>query len=64
MKKPIIVSGNFADASNIFISLNKMKKNQTILTTEASVQQVLARAINPKIIKIERNGPDCKLFKM
>jgi hypothetical protein len=39
-------------------------KNQTILTTEASVKQVLARAINPKIMKNDRNGPVCKLFKI
>lgn len=64
MKKPIIVSGNFAEAPKNFISLKKKtKENQTILTTEASVQQILARAINPKIMKIDRSGSVCKLFK-
>ena len=62
MKKLIFAFGNFADASINFISLNKMKKNQIILTTVAAVQQILARAMNPKIMKIHRNGPFCTLF--
>jgi len=64
LKKLIIVFDNFADASINFISLNKMKKNKIILTTESAVQQILARAINPKIMKIRRNRPVCTLLKM
>jgi len=51
MKKLVIAFGNFADASINFISLNKMKKNQILLTTESAVRQILARAINPQIME-------------
>jgi hypothetical protein len=63
MKKLKISFRNFADASENFISLNKMKKNQIILTTEASVRQILVRTFNPKIMKVDRKGPVCTLFK-
>jgi len=63
MKKLITAFGNSANASINFISLNKMKKNQILLTTESAVQQILARFINPKIMKIHRNRPVCTLFK-